>query len=76
MDYPQTIKNQAVKRSGGKCECTRSTHGHSGRCNERFGVNWFIHPKSSLRSKDDLSLSNAEVLCSPCHEARQLLGVL
>ena len=76
MEFSQQIKEQAYKRSGGKCECVRTTHGHSGRCNAKFAMKWHIHPKSSLRSKEDLSLANSEVLCSPCHESRQLLGAL
>jgi hypothetical protein len=76
MEFSQVIKEQAYKRSGGKCECVRTTHGHSGRCNAKFLMKWHIHTKSSLRAKEDLSLANSEVLCSPCHEARQLLGAL
>jgi len=76
MEFSQYIKEQAVKRAGGRCECMRTTHTHSGRCNAKYGGQWYIHSRSALRSKDDLSLSNSEVLCSACHEARQLLGAL
>ncbi|MEP7234922.1 MAG: hypothetical protein ABI778_06470 [Ignavibacteriota bacterium] len=76
MEYPQLIKDQAYKRSTGKCECTRTTHTHTGRCNTKMGQqNWYVHSKSSLRSREDISLENAEVICSPCHEARQTLGI-
>jgi len=38
MEFTQAIKELAHKRSGGKCECTRATHGHSGRCNAKVGI--------------------------------------
>ncbi|MDP4219456.1 MAG: hypothetical protein Q8916_02720 [Bacteroidota bacterium] len=75
MEFTQAIKNQAFTRSRGKCECQRTTHGHAGRCNAKLAGDWHVHSKISLRSKDDLSLSNSEVLCGACHRARQLLGV-
>ncbi len=33
-EFSESIVEQAWRRSGEKYECTRSTHGHSGRCNK------------------------------------------
>ena len=76
MEFPEVIKQQALRRSAGKCECSRTTHNHSGRCNAALGGQWYVHTKTSLRSRDDVRLDNAEVLCSSCHKVRELLGVL
>jgi len=76
MEFPQSIKQQALIRSRGKCECQRTTHQHSGRCNVEFGSNWYVHSKTSMRSKEDISLVNSEVLCLTCHSARQMVAAL
>jgi hypothetical protein len=76
MEFPQEIKTQAHRRSAGKCECSRTTHHHSGRCNSSLGSGWFVHTKTSLRSRDDVTLSNSEVLCNACHNARQLMAAI
>jgi len=76
MEFPEIIKRQAFRRSAGKCECSRTTHHHSGRCNAALGAQWYIHTKTSLRSRDDVTLANSEVLCSSCHKVRELLTVI
>ena len=76
MEFPEIIKRQALRRSSGKCECSRTTHHHSGRCNATLGTHWYIHAKTSLRSRDDVTLDNSEVVCTSCHKVRELLGVI
>jgi hypothetical protein len=76
MEFPQIIQEQALRRSLGKCECSRTTHHHSGRCNATLGMQWYIHPKTSLRSRDDVTLANSEVLCAACHKAMELMGAV
>ncbi len=73
-DFPDSVVEQAWENSGEKCECTRTTHGHTGRCNkllykwrrgDREHENcWEAHHKSS--SGGDI-LSNCEILCYACH---------
>ena len=76
-EFPESVVEQAWTRSGGKCECARVTHGHSGRCNKTLlrsfqgdrdsAYGWEAHHISG--SGGD-TLSNCEVLCwNPCHKA-------
>jgi hypothetical protein len=76
MEYLTTIKKQVYTRASGKCECLRVTHDHSGRCKAALGSDWYVHPKTSLSSTEDISFSNAEALCVSCHKARQNLAIL
>ncbi len=77
MAFPDSVVEQAWTRSGEKCECTRVTHGHTGRCNktllrsfqgDRNSVyGWEAHHVNSFGG--DI-LSNCEILCwNPCHKA-------
>ena len=34
MGFLQSLVDDAWKRSGGRCECERTTHGHGARCNK------------------------------------------
>ena len=36
MAFSQTVIDQAWQRSGGRCECTRNSHGHYSRCNKQL----------------------------------------
>ena len=76
-DFPDSVVDEAWTRSGGKCECTRVTHGHTGRCNKAVlkssrgrdsgDYGWEAHHVSALASD---TLSNCEILCwNPCHKA-------
>jgi len=75
-EFSEDVVEQAWTRSGGYCECTRTTHGHIGRCNkvllksnrgdrdDPFG--WEAHSISGLH-KD--SVSDCEILCwKKCHK--------
>lgn len=76
-DFPESVVDQAWKRSRGDCECSRTAHGHTGRCkrsllkssrgtrNDSFG--WEAH---HINNTDDDMLSNCEILCwNPCLKA-------
>ncbi|MEI8135416.1 MAG: hypothetical protein WCH46_10175 [bacterium] len=76
MEFPESIKLEAFRRAAGKCECHRTTHHHSGRCNAVLGTQWYVHAKRSLRNSDDVTFTNSEALCTACHKARQMLGVI
>jgi len=72
MALEESVVDQAWARSGGRCECTHSEHGHSERCGrellrDRRGVEpsyrWEAHKK--VADGDD-TLINYEILCQEC----------
>jgi len=73
MAFPESVVQQAWQRAGGKCECQRTTHGHTGRCNKQLvrenrgregKGKWEAHHR--VRGGGD-TLSNCEILCWDCH---------
>jgi len=73
MAFSTSVINQAWDKSGGRCECTRTDHGHSGRCSRellkvRRGVEspygWEAHHIVAGGGDD---LSNCEILCLTCY---------
>lgn len=81
MAFPDSVVAEAWKRSGGCCECTRSTHGHVGRCNaklvpqargnEKVLGGWEAHHVTA--GGPDVA-SNCEILCLPCHVKTRTYG--
>ena len=77
MAFSEDTVRQAWNRAGGKCECGRTSHNHTGgRCNSplvwenrsREGVGaWEANHRTRVESGGDDSLSNCEILCWPCH---------
>ncbi len=76
MAFSDDTVKKAWKRADGKCECSRTTHGHSGRHNKTLSWDnrgrdgwgkWEAHHKVSVASGGDDSLSNCEILCWDCH---------
>lgn len=74
MAFSDEVVEQAWQRSGGKCECTRVTHGHQGKCNKtliksnrgREGIGaWEAHHISVVGGD---TLSNCQILCWDCHK--------
>jgi hypothetical protein len=72
MAFQDSVIDQAWTRSGGRCECTCTEHGHSERCNhelqrERRGAEpsywWEAHKKVA---DGDETLNNCEILCQDC----------
>ena len=76
MAFSDTTKDVAYKRSGGRCECTRSSHiNHTGRCSTkitRHGAEY--HHKTSISAGGSDSLSNCEALCTTCHKQTRSYG--
>ncbi len=70
MAFSENIKDQAFRRSGGRCECRRSTHtNHTGRCSAsitRHGAEY--HHVVSLQAGGSDGLENCEALCPTCHK--------
>jgi len=81
MAFPDSVVVAAWKRSGGCCECTRTTHGHAGRCGVRlvWGARgsdkhpggWEAH---HVTAGGPDTLSNCEILCIPCHKKTETYG--
>ena len=80
MAFSDLTIRQAWQRSGGRCECERSSHGHgyTGRCTQRLMFNlrgndyspygWEAHHKTAVSSGGGDTLSNCEILCMSCHK--------
>jgi len=74
MAFPECVKDDAYKRSGGQCECARQHTGatdaphHGGRCPTkvtRHGAEY--HHLVSEEAGGSDTLSNCQVLCVTCH---------
>ena len=85
MAFSDSTVAAAWRRAGGKCECGRSTCGHSYfRCNQRLdwyarGLDnhpggWEAHHRVAVASGGSDTLSNCEILCIPCHKNTRTYG--
>ncbi len=72
--FPESVVEAAWNRSGGRCECTRSSHGHASRCRTQLNkgsrgketaMGWEAH---HINSNGEPVLSNCEILCQDCHK--------
>ncbi len=76
MAFPETVKDAAFKRSGGRCECTRTTHtNHRGRCATSVSrtSGEYHHTKPVNQGGAD-TLDNCELLCITCHKQTPSYG--
>lgn len=79
MAFSETVKDEAFKRSGGRCECTRQHPGrtdaphHGGRCARTFTRqgSWEAH---HITAGGPDTLSNCEALCVTCHQLTSTYG--
>jgi len=76
--FPESVKDQAFARSGGRCECHRDHIGkqaphHGGRCSATFTRHgsWEAH---HINAYGPETLSNCEALCTTCHELTRTYG--
>ncbi len=68
MAFSTKTKEEALAKAGGRCECTRISHTHVGRCSVRLTPsNTEYHHKTAVASGGSDALSNCEVLCVSCH---------
>ena len=85
MAFSSTVISDAWKRSGGKCECCRTTCGHgTRRCNKTLVFSargddnavggWEAHHKTAVASGGSDTLSNCEILCIRCHKNTRTYG--
>lgn len=68
MAFPQSVKDAAYNRAGGKCECTMTRCGHTGRCNKSLSSGWHAHHRTAVSSGGDDTLGNCQAMCIPCHQ--------
>jgi len=78
MAFSNQTKNEAIRRSEGKCECRRQGHSwHLGkqRCKKAVTPTTaeFHHIAAQAVGGHD-GLSNSEVLCGDCHRATPSFG--
>jgi len=76
MVFSEATKDRAFKRSGGQCECRRTTHNHNAkRCQRiitRHGADYHhVTPQNAAGSD---GLGNCEVLCVTCHMMARFHG--
>jgi 5-methylcytosine-specific restriction endonuclease McrA len=64
MPFSPEVREQAKLRARGKCE----------RCGTPLGNNWECHHKTAEAKGGSDSLSNAQALCIPCHQATTTYG--
>jgi 5-methylcytosine-specific restriction endonuclease McrA len=73
--FSETVKAQAYRRSGGRCECIRKGHGHTGRCATRLTqTSGEYHHVTAVAKGGSDGLSNCEYLCKPCHRQTPSYG--
>jgi hypothetical protein len=76
MSFSQSVVEQALERSKGRCECTEPDHNHAGvRCsvfidpdNKLPGLKWQATYVADMPREDRDRLSNCEILCLPCSQ--------
>jgi 5-methylcytosine-specific restriction endonuclease McrA len=76
MAFSDTVKEQALQRSGWRCECTRLHLSHlGGRCNVVLWLsNVQFHHKTAQAVGGHDGLSNCEALCIQCHQQTESYG--
>jgi len=73
MAFPESVKDDAFRKSGGRCQCTRSSHtNHSGRCPTRITRHGAEYHHRDAKGPD--TPSNCEALCSECHQQTESYG--
>lgn len=75
MPFSEYIVKQAWRRSGGRCECTRTTHSHGRACKKKLlelyrgddesDFGWEAHSKSGAYLNN---VADCEILCWDCQE--------
>jgi hypothetical protein len=78
MAFSDDTKRQIWANSGGRCECTRKSHRHTGpggRCNAPlYAGAWHAHHRTAQAAGGSDAASNGEALCVPCHKATDTFG--
>jgi hypothetical protein len=73
MGFNDRVLREAWRRAGGRCECTRTTHDHYGRCNEpliwknrdKAGRGGWLERSKSGHYED--AVKDCQILCLDCY---------
>jgi len=75
VPFSDSVVKQAWARSGGRCECTKTTHGHGRICQKRLleqyrgddesGYGWEVQ---SISGVDTDKLDDCQIRCMDCLE--------
>lgn len=68
MPFPQSVRQAAYRRAGGRCECRRGACGHIARCSRPLTIGWEAHHIVSQLAGGSDTLPNCEALCLACHK--------
>ena len=80
MAFADSVIRDAWRRSGGRCECKRAGHVHTGRCPKQLSPRrrgselaggWEAH---HVVANGGDTLSNCEILCQSCHKSTGSFG--
>ncbi len=77
MPFPKAVKEAAFTRSGGRCECDRTSHGGhpKGRCQTKIStLSVDYHHVRSRKVGGPDTLANCEALCRKCHRLTKSYG--
>ncbi|WP_366525819.1 HNH endonuclease [Ferrimicrobium sp.] len=83
--FSEKVKDEAFRRSGGRCECLRAQCDHGARCQARLkrssdhsqpdaATAAQFHHRRSAKSGGSGIVDNCEVLCKPCHKRTRSYG--
>lgn len=75
IPFPNDVVEAAWKRSGGYCECTRTTHDHNARRCSKPLVKQNRGPETNgaweahhINANGPAVLSNCQIMCWKCHK--------
>jgi hypothetical protein len=74
MAFSEHLIKQAWIRSGARCECIRTSHGHPGRCNRtllesyRGELDTRAGWEATSKSGSFRDLADCEILCRDCQK--------
>lgn len=80
MAFSDEVVARAWAAAGGRCECTRTGHGHAGRCGKSLNrasrgsdspQGWEAHHRTAGGPD---TLGNCEILCQDCHKKTRTYG--
>ena len=75
MPFSDSVKVAAHRRSGGRCECTRSNCHDAWRCTAHLGrYQGHYHHRTSVAAGGSDGLANCEHLCVRCHRRTSSYG--
>ena len=79
MAFPESVRQAAYERAGGRCECKRRSctcHRRNDRCYKKLRrPHWHAHHRTAVSSGGSDTLGNCEILCVECHKNTGTYGV-